>query len=154
MNETKNFRDMLNETGKIVYTTRGVSMRPLLKQGRDVVYIVKRPEGRLKLCDAVLFVRDNGQYVLHRILKLTENGYWIIGDNCVGGEYVREEQVIGVLSAVVRRGKTVKSDNRFYRLYVRLWCRPWRMRAFILRILHFGMRCVRKTIRILKGETK
>ena len=102
-----NFEQELETHGSLIYTNRGVSMLPLLRQDRDILVIEKRGEERCRKYDAVLFKRDNGQYILHRILKLLDGGYFIVGDNCTDGEYVREEQVLGVLQTVRRDGKTI-----------------------------------------------
>ena len=83
------FEEELDTYGRIIFTNRGLSMLPLLRQNRDVLVIDKRGEERMKKYDAVLFRRDSGQYILHRILKLLDGGYYIVGDNCITGEYVR-----------------------------------------------------------------
>ena len=80
------FEEELEKSGKLVYTTVGVSMRPLIKQDRDIS-IISKPNGRLKKFDVALYKRPNGQYVLHRVVKVLENGYVILGDNCVSKEY-------------------------------------------------------------------
>ena len=66
--KTVSFEDELNAHGKLVYTNVGTSMMPLLRQHRDIIVIEKRPEGRLKKYDAVLYKRGR-KYILHRILK-------------------------------------------------------------------------------------
>lgn len=142
------FAEILAKSGHLAYTTRGVSMRLLLKQGRDVVNIRARSSERCAKYDAALFVRDNGQYVLHRILKVLEGGYWIVGDNCVGGEFVREEQVIGVLESVTRNGRTLSMNAPMVRFYVLLWCAPWRTRFFVLRCKGFLRRVLVKIYRM------
>ena len=55
---------------------------PLLREDRDVM-IIERVTGRLKKYDVPLYKRPNGQYVLHRILKVRENDYVICGDHCI-----------------------------------------------------------------------
>ena len=50
--ETKTFSQVLEETGCVVYTTRGVSMRPLLRQGKDVV-VIEKPKEHCKKYDTV-----------------------------------------------------------------------------------------------------
>ena len=146
------FEQILSEQGYIVYTNVGVSMMPLLRQGKDLMIIRKRPEGRLKPMDAVLFRRDNGQYVLHRIVKLQPEGYDILGDNCLASEYVREEQVLGILSAVERNGKRIESDSWRNRLYVALWCRPYRLRTFLLRGKAFARRILSRIYHFVKAD--
>ena len=150
------FEEALDRNGFIAYTNVGVSMMPLLREGRDVMVIQKREKQRLSKLDAVLFIRPNvegrGHYVLHRILKVLPEGYWIVGDNCVYGEYVKEENVIGVLTSVMRDGKALDFASPGYRLYVRLWCAPWRFRFAVLRLRSFVRRAgsffLRKVLRI------
>jgi hypothetical protein len=113
--------EQLNRSGLVVHTNKGSSMMPLLRENRDLMVIRKREAGRFHKNDAVLFLRDNGEYVLHRIRKVFPDSYWIIGDNCVSGERVREEQVIGVLAEIVRDGKTIRVTDKGYLLFVRVW---------------------------------
>lgn len=151
---TTTFKEELNRTGRLVYTNKGVSMMPLLRQDRDLMIIEKKVEGQLKQYDAVLFIRDNGQYVVHRILKVRPKDYWIVGDNCVSGEYIREDQIIGVLTGVVRDGKTITKTDPMYRLYVWLWCRFYPARFFLLRCKSFvrriGSKVKRTLLRLLR----
>ena len=147
---TRTFSQELAETGRVVYTTRGASMRPLLRQGKDVV-VIEKPKEHWKKYDAVLFLRKNGQYVLHRILKELDGKYWIVGDNCLGGEMVSEQQIIGVMTSLKRGGRSVKLTDWRYRLYVRLWCAPYRLRFFVLRGKWFIFRCLRFVKRRIFG---
>ncbi len=147
---TRTFSQELAETGRVVYTTRGASMRPLLRQGKDVV-VIEKPKEHWKKYDAVLFLRKNGQYVLHRILKIDGDRYWIVGDNCMSGETVQESQILGVLASVKRGGRVIRPTDWHYRLYVRLWCAPYRLRFFVLRGKWFIFRCLRFVKRRIFG---
>jgi len=144
--DTMKFEEILERDGVLTYTNVGVSMLPLLHENRDVMIIRKRPHGSYRKYDAVLFRRPNvsgrGEYVLHRILRDNGNGtFWIVGDNCIGGETVREENILGVLTGIVRNGKENTLDSTAYRLYVKLWCAPFRFRFAVLRGKHFLRRC-------------
>ena len=126
MEQPISFEALLARDGRLVYTNKGVSMMPLLRQDRDLMIIEKKGEERCRRFDAVLFRRPgiNGRvaYVLHRIVKVNDDGtYYIVGDNCLTGETVREENVLGVLRGVVRDGRTVDSSSLGYRAYVWLW---------------------------------
>lgn len=135
------FEQVLDTQGVLVFTNKGVSMLPLLRQDRDLMIIEKKGADRFKKYDAVLFKRKNGQYVLHRILKVREKDYWIVGDNCVSGEYVCDDQILGILTSVVRDGNTISTSNLFYRIYVQTWCRCYPVRFFLLRGRNFVYRC-------------
>ena len=126
----------MDSYGRLIYTNIGTSMLPLLRQKRDLMIIDKKNDERCKKYDAVLYKRANGQYVLHRILKVRKNDYVICGDNCYRKEYgVTDNQILGVLTAVVRDGKTVYTSNRKYLLYVHLWCDFFYVRACILAVI-------------------
>ena len=73
------FEEELEKSGKLIYTNVGVSMRPLIKQDRDLL-VIEKPKGRLKKYDCPLYKRPNGQYVLHRVVKVCDDGYVILGD--------------------------------------------------------------------------
>ncbi len=114
------FEEELERSGKIIYRNAGVSMRPLIKQDRDILIITK-PEGRLKKYDIPLY-KKNTHYVLHRIVKVRENDYVILGDNCLRKEYgITDDQIIGVLTSLVRNGKEVDFNSFGYRFYSRVW---------------------------------
>ena len=139
MEQSVSYEELLEKNGEFIYTVRGVSMMPLLRQRRDLIVIEKKGPERLKKYDTALFVRPKGadgrDYVLHRVLKASDDGtYWIVGDNCVSGDTVREEQILGVMTSLVRNGKTIRVTDPGYRLYVTLWCRPYRLRIALLRL--------------------
>jgi len=129
------FEREIAENGKLIYTNIGDSMMPLIRQGKDLVVIVKK-HGRLKKYDVPLYRRDNGQYVLHRVLEVRKNDYVICGDNRWKKEYgITDRHIIGVLSGVIRSGKNISVNNRWYRLYVHLWCDLFPLRAFALKVI-------------------
>lgn len=123
----------------LFYTNVGVSMMPLIREGRDVMVIERCRAEDLKLYDAAFFrrpgVRGRGEYVLHRVLKRNADGsFWIVGDNCTSGENVAPENILGRLSAVRRDGRLIEVTDPRYRRYVRLWCAPYRLRFAVLRM--------------------
>lgn len=153
MNEPISFEQLLETTGRLVYTNKGVSMMPLLRQDRDLMVIEKKGDGPCRKYDAVLFkrpeVRGRGAYVLHRILRVNADGsYWIVGDNCVSGETVRDEQILGILTAVVRGGRTIPVTAPLYRFYVHLWCDAYPVRFALLR---FGRLAAEYLRRLRRG---
>ena len=155
MSETVKFEDILTRYGKLIYPNKGVSMKPLLRQGRDLMVIERKGPEPCKKYDAVLFrrpsVRGPDDYVLHRILRINKDGsYWIVGDNCCTGETVREAQILGVLSAVVRGGRQIPVTAPGYRLYVTLWCKPWPLRFAVLRVWHLCRRVLSRLKRAIK----
>lgn len=118
MNKRK-FEDVIAEQGKLIYTNVGDSMYPLIKP-RDLL-VIEAVKGPLKQYDVPLYKRDNGQYVLHRIVKIKHGDYLICGDNRRGIERgITDSHIIGVLTEIIREGKEISVYSPKYRLYNRL----------------------------------
>lgn len=133
------FEEELDKKGILVYTNKGNSMYPLIRQGKDVL-IIKKCNTRLKKMDVPLYKRESGQYVLHRIIKVNENDYVIRGDNTYSNETgIRDEQMLGVLSGVIRSGKEISVNSFGYKLYSYFWYYTYYLRKIIIKI----KRCIR-----------
>ncbi len=150
------FEEELKKSGRLVYTNKGVSMMPLLRQGRDLMVIEACRGEEVKRLDAVLFTRQRKEkkdYVLHRVLRLEADGsFWIIGDNCINGENVKKEQILGRLTAVVRDGKKIEVTDKRYLLYVYLWCSPYHLRILLQKIRMLAGKCIRYAKRRIRHE--
>lgn len=118
--ELKNADEVLKTQDEVMSLTRGTSMRPLLRQGRDIV-VIKRPQFPLKVGDVPLYkVKSRKELVLHRILKVNGDGSYIIrGDNLFAKERVYEKQIVGVMKAFYRDGKYCDCEkSRKYKVYI------------------------------------
>lgn len=101
---------------------QGYSMYPLLVPGRDEVILSPLPDRPLRRGEVALYRRDTGILVLHRICRCKEDGYYMVGDNQVQVEGpLRKEQVIGIMSGFVRKGKLFSSDDLWYRILSCIW---------------------------------
>ena len=127
------FENELAHRGFLLYRNVGDSMWPLIREGRDVLLIARKPQGRLPQYAVPLYRRDSGQYVLHRILQVRREDYVLCGDNRWQREYgICDRHVIGVLTAVIRDGRRLAVSDWQYRLYVHIWCDLFYLRAAIL----------------------
>ena len=134
MEKIYKFEELLSARGYIVFTNKGTSMMPLLRQHRDVIEIRPKGDNRCKKYDVVLYRRGEN-YILHRILHVLKDGYILAGDNNTFLEYdIKDEQIIGVLVRVIRDGKEIHMNDIKYRLYVHIWCDFYPVRMFLLRI--------------------
>lgn len=123
------FREQLDAGKTVKFSPRGISMLPMLRQGIDSVVLSPVPE-TLKKYDLPLYQRDDGKYILHRIVEVGET-YTCIGDNQFDYETgVRHDQIIAVVTAFTR-GQQMHSVNEFpYRLYCRVWHHSRSIRHF------------------------
>ena len=118
-------------------TVTGNSMKPLLKDRVSSVKLTK-PDN-LKKGDVVLFLRNDGHYVLHRIINIHEDLYDIVGDNqLVPDKNIPKEKIIARVASYSRNGKDWKKQDRLYRI--------------ILPLIKTARRGKRKLVRIIKGR--
>ena len=122
-------RERLAAGQTVSFFPNGVSMLPMLRQGRDSVELSPAPE-RLKKYDLPLYQRDNGQYVLHRVVAVGKD-YTCVGDNQFLLEPgVERRQVIALVTSFTRDGKRVEVTDLRYQIYCRLWCASRPIRHF------------------------
>ena len=138
------YREYLEEHGELTFSNVGVSMLPMLKQGRDLFTLARKTEDRCHKYDVVLYLSSGGDYVLHRVVKVRECDYVILGDNCLNKEYgITDEDILGVLTRFVHRGKEYSVEHRGYRLYAAVWYTIYPLRRFFKKLKGFGRRIVK-----------
>lgn len=115
--------ELMEETNCVPLVISGSSMTPFLVHGRDTVYLTKvqRP---LKKGDMILYRRDNGSYILHRIFKATPNSFTLVGDAQTTLEYgIRQDQVLALVCAVQRKGKLLQPASFCWDFFQNVWIR-------------------------------
>ena len=93
---------------------QGFSMYPLFISGRDEAVIAPCDPASLHRGDVALYRRDNSILVLHRIWKVRDDGFYMVGDN--------QTEIEGPLRP------EFSTSNMLYRLLSGIWlfCRPLR----------------------------
>lgn len=130
-NQPADIEKLLEEGNVIQIKPQGWSMYPLFVDGRDSA-IIESADGReLKRGDVVLYRREKSILVLHRIWKCRPEGFYMVGDNQAEIEGpLHREQIKGIMTGMIRKGKNISLRNPGYVVYAKLWlwlrpCRPW-----------------------------
>ena len=105
----------------------GYSMMPMLYHCRDQVQLVPAT-GEEKTGDVIFYRRENGKYILHRIIAVTKDGYICCGDNQAEKEQVLRQQVLAVMTGFTRNKKTYSLRHPGYRVYTWLWIKLFGLR--------------------------
>lgn len=115
-------KEKLEDAGTVIVTPTGNSMLPMLRNGLDTVTIAQAPPV-LKKYDLPFYKRDNGQYVIHRVVAKDKNGtYTMCGDNQFFLEKgITQNQIIGLIVSFSRKGKEIKCTSFLYRCYCVFW---------------------------------
>ncbi len=141
-------KDQLSSGGTVRFSPNGTSMLPMLRQGVDTVVLSPMPK-QLKPYDLPLYQRENGQYVLHRIVAVKDGSYTCIGDNQFELEYgIRHDQMIGLVTTFYRGEK----ECSVYSLSHCVYCRLWHWTRGMRRIWRVGKSLVISLFRKLLGR--
>ena len=113
-------REMLDQGKSVRIFPRGTSMLPIIRQGIDSVVLSPVPD-RLRKYDIPLYRRDNGMYILHRVVG-TGTTYTCVGDNQFDEERnIRHDQMIAVVTGFYRGEKFHSAEEPVYGIYCRIW---------------------------------
>lgn len=108
----------INSGGKYRFYPKGISMLPLIREGVDSVELC-RPENIGKY-DMILYLRDSGAYVLHRVVGVRDGVYDLCGDNqCVIEKGIRPDQIKAVATALYHGDEYITLDNKDYIRYAK-----------------------------------
>ncbi len=114
----------------IVLSIRGVSMRPLVNAAKDN-FVVKPLRRDLILGDIIIFRRSDGQYVAHRVCKITDAYIQTWGDNCkLPDQQITMADVRGLVSHIRRGKRMLCVDTPFWRFFGRVWMKIYPFRMF------------------------
>lgn len=110
--------EVIESDGEFRLYPRGTSMMPLIREGIDSVLLVKARD--VSKNDMVFYKRENGQFVLHRAVKIKKNSYVMCGDNQFKLEKgIRQENVLAVVKGFYRDELYVDENNEEYRKYLK-----------------------------------
>ena len=117
---------------------RGTSMLPMIRQGEDSV--VLSALGDVAVNDVILYKRDDGSFVLHRLVKIKGDELVMCGDNQFELEYgITRAHALAKLSCFYRGNTKITLDNKDYQKYLKTLPRVRRkrkIRAILSKIKH------------------
>ena len=120
--QTQSIKEILDTYGKYTGLTMGTSMEPLIHEQQDNIIVVKN-KGRLKKYDVAVYVTQQGKYIMHRVVKVCDDHYVIVGDNLLKKEYVTDDMICGVLVGFYKKGKKYIdcTSSKKYMIYSKIW---------------------------------
>ena len=138
--------EQINMGNTVRFGPKGTSMMPLIRQGIDSIVLKKAPD-KLKKYDLPLYRRDDGHFVLHRVVGIDKDGYVMCGDNQHTYEHgITDSHILAIAVGLYRGEEYVPFDSKDYIIYshkqVRLQARKRRVFKFktsvvsLMQILH------------------
>lgn len=109
--------EVISSGGVFRLYPKGTSMLPLLVQEKDSVLLASPTN--IKKHDIVLYLRENDQYVLHRVMKINNGVFTMCGDNQFLFEKgIKESQILAKVVGIYKENKFLKTDDKEYILYI------------------------------------
>ena len=125
---------LMEEDCAFTLLVTGYSMIPTLRHKRDQVVLVSPQRRSPRSGEIVFFRRRDDSCVLHRVFREFEVDRFLInGDAQLWTEVIHRDQIIAVVDRLIRNQKIISCDNRYYCLYVKIWCKLRPLRRFIFR---------------------
>lgn len=127
-------RQLVEEGHEVSLLISGGSMSPFLIHQRDTIYF-KKPDRPLKAGDMVFYQRASGQYVMHRIYRIKNGGYYLVGDaqSEIEGP-LRREQIFAVITRVRRKEKLIAPGDFWWEFFAHVWRHLVPVRRSIIRL--------------------
>ena len=150
--ETKTYlsvlRNLVEEGNSVSLNVSGMSMFPFLEHERDIVFL-EAPNRELRKGDIVFFQRIDGQFVMHRIYRVLDNKYFIVGDmqTLIEGPVTRD-QIFALVTQVKRNGKMLNPSTLTWKFFEKVWLNMLPYRS----VLVLPYRVVRKVRRIFSSR--
>lgn len=148
--------DCLAQGQEVVLTITGNSMSPFLRNKKDQVVLTACDPTALQPGDVPLYRRRNGKLILHRIVERDDGvtrtrwgkgetltsqcdslQYTMLGDAQWQEEpHIAPDQILGVATAFISRGKRWECDSDAYRRNRLRWHRLLWLRPVLVRLYH------------------
>lgn len=127
-------KEKLDSSSEVTLTVTGNSMYPFFIDNLTNVTLEK-PIKPLKKMDIVLYKTPNNTWALHRIIKVKNDHLVICGDGQKRKEYIKKEEVIGILKKYEFRGKVVLSDDKSFKIKSKIWMTFYPVRRYLIAVL-------------------
>lgn len=127
----------LKEHGEVMIAPLGFSMLPLLKGDRCQV-ILKYPDTPPHRYDVVLYQKQDGKLILHRIIQCARGEYLIRGDHTYQDETgIKDSQILGVMTGFYRGKRYISCHAFLYRLYTVIWVQSYPIRKLLVNLIRY-----------------
>lgn len=115
-------RILISEGKTVTITVKGNSMNPFMVHLRDQMTLGPWKEDDIRK-GTVALVRDiHGNHLIHRIIDVYPDRVILLGDgNILQTETATRENIIGIMHAITRKGRTYTPRSLTWRVYSAIW---------------------------------
>lgn len=125
--------ELLSKGATVPLKVTGLSMRPTLNANGDTVYLKSFSKDDVKVGLIVLYKRENGKVILHRIRKvLGDNKVLINGDGQDSVEIVPVDRILAKVVRIRHNKKEYDVDSTKQKIKRVLWYPTLGIRKFLM----------------------
>ena len=107
---------------EVIFTAKGNSMRPLLRNGKDQLILRGYNGEELPMGTVVLYQRADMSFSAHRIVGKNDKGFVMMGDfQTIREEGIMPSSIKAVVVGFIKNGREFSVQNKRYLCYVRFW---------------------------------
>ena len=111
--------EQLNAGKTVSFRPNGNSMLPLIRPCVDTV-LIKQAPAKLKKFDLPLYRREDGTFILHRIVEVKKDRYTMRGDNQnVLERDIKRDQILAVAVGMYKNDTYISFSGVKYWIYCR-----------------------------------
>lgn len=127
--------ELITSGASVPMYVSGSSMNPFLISRRDIVWLNRCTSSDFKVGKIILFRRNDGSLVLHRIVKILPDGrIFVRGDAQTWTEETTAEHIIAVINDIQRKGRKRSADSFYWRFVDIVWRLLTPLRSIIMRV--------------------
>ena len=132
-------RELTEQGREVNMLISGNSMSPFLMHGRDSIRL-KKPDRKLRKGDMVFFQRKSGKFVMHRIIRVRKEGFYLLGDSQQSSEIEGPIEESQIFPSIPRFCVTVGwfgQGNYWGYFFEHYWIRMISFRRFLINTYRF-----------------
>lgn len=155
MSEILSFIEFLFELkSDVKLTVTGNSMFPFLRHTRDSVLLSDAKNLHISKGDIVLFKRDTGQCILHRVCRYkNDDNIYFVGDAQTGIEGpIAKSEIIALVKSVYRNGIEISCRSFWWRTLSFIWLLVLPIRPFCINLFTKSIQILRRFISIFSKQ--
>ena len=115
-------RQLISEGKTVSITVKGNSMNPFMVHLRDQITLGPWKDEDIRKGTVALVKDIYGNHLIHRIIKREGDKVILLGDGNIGiTETATMDNVIGIMYAITRKGRTYTPKSLSWRIYSAIW---------------------------------
>ena len=115
-------RGLISEGKTVTITLKGNSMNPFIVHLRDQMTLGPWKDEDIRKGTVALVLDTRGNHVIHRIIEVHPDRVILLGDgNVLQTETATKDNIIGIMHALVRKGRTYTPSGLIWRIYSAVW---------------------------------